>query len=319
VPDIVHTTKPLHFRDKLSYWHDVACKAFVEHNIRPENRHSFEAHIRATSLDLLKLSVCGNSAMTVMRNERQAARASSDGVFAYIQTSGTAIVSQDGRDVVVAEGGLTLIDTQRPYMFKFSEGSEQVVGQFSRREIEARVGDISQQTAYRLDSNNGAGRLAADFLRLLAAHVDDIPDFSRAQLGNQAVDLLALALSAGGARKKDLSSARMTSLLRLKSVIESRLSDSELTCAEIAGAAGVSVRYANQLLASESTSVQRYLFERRLEKCRQALVDARQDAKTITDIAYAWGFSDMSHFGRIFKARHGLTPRDYRAQSRTAH
>jgi AraC-like DNA-binding protein len=37
-----------------------------------------------------------------------------------------------------------------------------------------------------------------------------------------------------------------------------------------------------------------------------------QGHRTISEIAYGWGFSGMTHFGRRFKAAFGSSPRDYR-------
>jgi AraC-like DNA-binding protein len=37
-----------------------------------------------------------------------------------------------------------------------------------------------------------------------------------------------------------------------------------------------------------------------------------QDNRTVSEIAYGWGFSDMTHFGRRFKAMYDVSPRDYR-------
>jgi AraC family transcriptional regulator, positive regulator of tynA and feaB len=315
VSDIIFSTKSLHRCERFSNWHDVACKVFVEHDCQPDDRRAFEAEVRSTSLGSVELSVYSNSSMTVWRNERQAARATGDAIFACVQVSGKSTISQDGRNITLEAGGLTLVNTQRPYTFTYSKASEQLVAQISRREIEARIGDITQLMAIRVD-DSGVGRLASEFLQLLAARAENISSVSRAQLGNQAVDLLSLALSSGNAGKRQLSSVRLISLLRLKSVIEGRLSACETTCAEVARAAGMSVRYANQLLATEARSLERYIWERRLEKCRQAFDEPGQDGRTITEIAYGWGFNDVSHFGRIFKARHGVTPRDYRAHSR---
>jgi AraC-like DNA-binding protein len=69
------------------------------------------------------------------------------------------------------------------------------------------------------------------------------------------------------------------------------------------------------LLAEENWSLERYLNERRLERCRSALEDAAQSHRSIGEIAFKWGFSDLSHFGRRFKARYGLSPSDYRRQA----
>jgi AraC-like DNA-binding protein len=98
--------------------------------------------------------------------------------------------------------------------------------------------------------------------------------------------------------------------------VEDNLSNCAATCEELASAAGISVRYANQLLDAEQTSLQRLLFSRRIEKCQAALADPAQAHRQISDIAYSWGFGDVSHFGRLFKAIVGLTPRDYK-KSRT--
>jgi AraC-like DNA-binding protein len=87
--------------------------------------------------------------------------------------------------------------------------------------------------------------------------------------------------------------------------------DSEI----VAAAAGVSVRYANAVLAQEGTSIARLIQERRLARCRRAMEDPSQNHRTISEIAYGWGFSDMTHFGRRFKTAFGLSPRDYRRQS----
>jgi AraC-like DNA-binding protein len=47
-------------------------------------------------------------------------------------------------------------------------------------------------------------------------------------------------------------------------------------------------------------------------RCQKAFDDPSQTHRTISEIAYGWGFSDMTHFGRKFKAAYGLSPREFR-------
>ena len=75
------------------------------------------------------------------------------------------------------------------------------------------------------------------------------------------------------------------------------------------------MRYANALLSQVGFSVERYILHRRLEHCRQALEDLAQARRMIGEIAFSWGFSDLSHFGRRFRAAYGLTPGDYRRRA----
>jgi AraC-like DNA-binding protein len=99
--------------------------------------------------------------------------------------------------------------------------------------------------------------------------------------------------------------------------IESHLSDPALDPAMAAALAGISVRYANKLLSEQGTSLERLIVSRRLERCRRALEDPAQAHRTVSEIAYAWGFSDPSHFNRRFKAEYGCAPRDYRQRFRS--
>jgi AraC-like DNA-binding protein len=35
----------------------------------------------------------------------------------------------------------------------------------------------------------------------------------------------------------------------------------------------------------------------------------------ITEIAFGWGFNELTHFSRAFKERYGVSPRDWRHRS----
>ena len=41
-------------------------------------------------------------------------------------------------------------------------------------------------------------------------------------------------------------------------------------------------------------------------------MDPLQAHRTVTEIATGWGFSDMTHFGRRFKAVYGVLPSEFR-------
>ena len=74
------------------------------------------------------------------------------------------------------------------------------------------------------------------------------------------------------------------------------------------------IEIANALLAEEGTSLERFIVSRRLQRCHQTLSDPAQAHRTVSDIAYSYGFSDPSHFTRRFKAQFGFLPSEYRSQ-----
>jgi AraC family transcriptional regulator, positive regulator of tynA and feaB len=76
------------------------------------------------------------------------------------------------------------------------------------------------------------------------------------------------------------------------------------------------VRYVNQVLAEESTSIVQLIKARRLARCRQALEDSLHAGRTVSEIAQGSGFSDMNHFGRRFKTAYGILRSEHRRRAR---
>lgn len=85
----------------------------------------------------------------------------------------------------------------------------------------------------------------------------------------------------------------------------------KLTLAAIAGSAGVSQREANRIFRDFiGQSPFEYLIEFRLERARQLL---RETNLPITEIALSTGFNDGTYFGKVFREKYGLSPREYRS------
>ncbi|MDO9294167.1 MAG: helix-turn-helix domain-containing protein, partial [Hydrogenophaga sp.] len=55
---------------------------------------------------------------------------------------------------------------------------------------------------------------------------------------------------------------------------------------------------------------------RRLQACMHDLQNPTHAQRTITDIAFAWGFNNGAHFSRVFREHTGQTPSDFREAMR---
>ncbi|UZR27763.1 helix-turn-helix domain-containing protein [Methylococcus mesophilus] len=84
----------------------------------------------------------------------------------------------------------------------------------------------------------------------------------------------------------------------------------------VASGVGLSSRYVNELFQAEGTSLMRHVWQRRLEQCRRDLMDPVRSGCSLSEIAFRWGFNDLSHFSRAFKLRFGCSPNGYRRQYR---
>jgi AraC family transcriptional activator of tynA and feaB len=314
------STSAVHPRDRFDFWHDVACKSYVEHECRAEHPSSFEGHVEIAPLGQASLSTYSNAPMHIWRTPRQVSRGQSDDLYLCLQLEGTCQISQDGRDAMLQPGDFSIADTARPYSFSYPENSRQLVLKVGRRQMEARIGKVHSLTAVTVHGADGAGGLASSFMRMLPRYRDAFSGMAELQIANQSFDLVALALSeSAGRRGVNLSSASAAAIVRLRHAVEACIADPAARCADVAATAGMSVRYANHLLLQEGTSLERFMQHRRLEKCREALLDPAQGNLSINEIAYSRGFADASHFSRSFKTAYGASPRDYRRKAGGSH
>ncbi|MTD93223.1 helix-turn-helix domain-containing protein [Hyphomicrobium sp. xq] len=308
---IAFSTEHLHQHDRVPYWVDVATEAFFKHQFSAKNG-DFAGSLTGDWLDNLYLSRCECTPCEVTRTRREAARDDIDDLILGVRVDGRSTISQDGRDHSIGKGTLYLQDVSKPLDIEFLSQSTTIFVSIPRKVLQARVGQAVTSGVV-LPDHPIAG-LAAEFIAMLSERASLLDDRLKPRLAEQALDLIALTLTVGDA-SPTLSSPRSTTLIRLKSMIDARINDPVLRPADVAAAAGISVRYANALLAEENTSVERYILHRRLEHCRRALEDPLQAHRMIGDIAFSWGFSDLSHFSRRFRARFGMTPGELRRNS----
>ena len=136
------------------------------------------------------------------------------------------------------------------------------------------------------------GRLYAESLgTALAVHL----------LRQYSTSPIAQVIHKGGLASKPLQ--------RVIEYINEHLQD-ELSLFELARTAKLSPHYfATVFKASTGISPHRYVIERRIDRARDLL---RRDDKTISEIAYAVGFSSQSHLTANFRRMMGVTPRTFR-------
>lgn len=308
------TTSAVHPRSRFDLWHEVACKTIIGHDSRPKDRLRFEANLRHAALDDIDLVLFEAAPMGAARTARNIADTPNGSLLICRQVRGDAGLEQAGRQTLLAPGEMTLLDPQRPYTAQFKEPVQMLVLKLPRRALEARFGLTEDFTVLKLRPDDPVVALTSAHLAMLPGCAE-IDDAAAAAIARYTLDLIGLSLSATtyGA-KPARSAARSLAASNLRAFVDTRLSDPAMDPAMAAAGAGISVRYANALLAEEGTSLNRLIQTRRLDQCTRSLADPAQCRRTVSDIAFGWGFSDLTHFGRLFKKRFGRTPREYRRE-----
>jgi AraC-like DNA-binding protein len=144
-------------------------------------------------------------------------------------------------------------------------------------------------------------------------------DFSKNPMRYNALIEAAIAILVAPIALRDAEhSHRLAQLETVKAKIQPMLRDPDLDLEMIAARNCISLRYLHWLFEGGDTTPWRYVVQKRLEGCKRDLQNPEQAHRSVTDIAFSWGFSNSAHFGRKVKAAYGLSPTELRRSASNA-
>lgn len=117
---------------------------------------------------------------------------------------------------------------------------------------------------------------------------------------------------AGAVQAASADEVRKLRCEQVKEIIGAQLRNPALTVQAVAEEAGVTTRYLQLLFAQEGECVSEYIRRERLRGCLLDLRNGELAARSITDIAFSWGFNSAAHFSSVFRKEFGVSPREYR-------
>lgn len=301
-------------RDRLAYWADKVCDTYVQLECDlPDGAEGIDGEILADRLSTLALSRVTATAQRVQRTPARIARSSEDFFLVSIQTHGRGVVRQDGRDALLGEGDFALYDSTRPYTLDFDGPFQQYVLMLPGPMLRTAVRDTQRLTATAVSGSRGAGHLMISMIRTLAADIDTLAPESAAAVADSVTQILVAGLSTlPAARGTALSQRTAFHREQVKALVRSQLRDPALGVASIARALRVSASTLHRVWAGEACSLTDWIWAQRLDAARRDLCAPSLAARSISDIAFSWGFNDAAHFSRAFRARFGCAPSDLR-------
>lgn len=230
-------------------------------------------------------------------------------VLLAIQRSGHGFIEQSGRQSRLEAGDFGLYETTRPYRLSFDSPFEQLIFKLPLNDLARRLPGLSRLTGLNFQGRVGAGAVATAFAQNLASCSPSLGLEGLSSFDSAAVDMVATAIelqTRGGDPRDRLQWERIQARLT------SRLRDPEIDLDEVASAEGMSLRGLQRLFQLHGVTPTRWLQERRLEGVARDLRAQKCGSRTISEIAYSWGFNDLSNFNRVFRAKFGRSPRAFR-------
>jgi AraC-like DNA-binding protein len=264
--------------------------------------------------DLLLSSIAG-TAVRVTRTREMAE--GSDNLVLVINLDGAVSFSQLGREVLLSGGGAVMISDAVACRMQRTR-SHSFLLLFPRSVLAPML--LNPDTALMSVMPS-----TMEPLRLLTGYVDmlikdstllETPELRRVAV-HHIHDLVVL--TAGATRDaseigagRGLRAARLTAI---KADIAQNVAE-DISAGALSARHGVSPRYIRKLFEGENTSLSQFVLAQRLTRVHRMLADPRCADRTISDIALAVGFGDISTFNREFRRRYNMKPSDVRAAAR---
>lgn len=314
LPKVILSTANVNEINRLEWLQEVISREYTKVVVIPHANAQLFNEMSLYTLDKLQLSLVKSNALTINRKRHEPFHDSQDNYLGVILLSGKYHLQQDGREVYLNPGDMTIYDATRPHQINCSENFSKILITIPRAVMRARLSGVEHNTAMRIPGSFGAGAITSSFIRHVVSEAENISDWGISALSDQSLDLFTLSLASLNSQSYTLSRSRSASLQGIKNFIEKNLSNPMLDTAMVAIGTGFSARYINTLLNDNDTSLMRYILQRRLERCSKDLVDLLHTNQNILEIALNWGFNDISHFSRTFKQRFGCTPSQYRQE-----
>jgi AraC-like DNA-binding protein len=298
--------------ERVDFWREMVCRLFAEVELSSRLGADFWGEMAGRPWGEMRITDVRAKAQSVQRRLREAKTEDQDCYFAVLLLAGSEFVEQDGHETLLRPGDMTVYDATRPHRLQFSSDFRKLILNIPRHLLRERVAGLERFTALRIPARDGVPAVASNFLKSFADNAANLSAGETTALADQALDLLALAIASVRPVEACFSRSRSLSLCRVKDFVEQHLADPELDAEHIARGVGLSPRYINKLFEDEGSSLMRYVWTRRLARCRQDMLEPAHTGHRLSEIALRWGFNDLSHFSRAFRQQFGLAPREFR-------
>ncbi|MBU3866254.1 helix-turn-helix domain-containing protein [Streptomyces sp. 4503] len=303
--------------ERFELFAETTGRSHMRNRLRSNDQDDFRAKMRVLDLGELQVSTMSFSHLEVARTVRLIRQSDPEAYLINYFLRDEGVLSQAGSDMTLGVGDLVILDSSRPYLGDVHA----VPGSWSHLTVQFPRGlmPLPEKTVQRLltvpiDGRHGMGGTLACWLTDLNARAAEFTPADMATLASVTLDLLASAIARCLEAEGALSPETRRSALRaqINTFVEQHLADPAMTPQTIADAHHISLRHLQQLLAEDNTSPAAWIRHRRLERCRLDLANPRLNARPIQAIAERWGFTNPTHFSRLFRATYGIPPRDYR-------
>ncbi len=267
--------------------------------------------VEAGSRGGLDMTQVATNLHSVSREVRDVRADHGENMFLLLQIEGRCGVEQMGRQVTVSPGECVLVDSAYPSIFHFDGRFSNHLSVHLPREL------LCADRARHLEPGR---RVAADDPMALVLGGLVVKLVNTEQEAGEASRLRQLLFGAvrqafgrdWGEARTPCSELAQRRVEIVQVLIDRHLTDERLTPQWLADRVGISLRTLQNDYAATGTTLSAHIRNRRLLLARDQLMERKRQGRgrTISEVAYASGFNDISYFNRCFRQAFAQSPRD---------
>jgi AraC-like DNA-binding protein len=311
---VIHfSTDDITSPQRFTLWREALLQSEFNVDIEPVSDSPFRARATVCRLPGLRLLSGESSPAIYRRNTRRVIR--DDVVLSFGRNVVHVSARANGRETTIEAGDAFLAPCGGCASIQIPHEGEFTSVRLPRAALASNVIRLEDAYCRRIPRDTPAFVLLKRYLALLN---DDATALADSSLEHSVVthvyDLLAKALGAtrDAAEIAGRRGVRVARMQIIKDDIARHLTDASLSVRTVAARHKVSPRYVQRLFDESGSTFTEHVMEQRLERAHRLLGDSRLCDQTLTTIAFAAGFNDLSHFQRRFRRRYGVPASDLR-------
>ena len=224
-------------------------------------------------------------------------------------------MTRGGETIALERGDIFITDSRREFMLDLRQPWRHLLITLPTGWLDGRV-PRPESLAGAVLRDRPLARLWASHLAAGFALAGELSPAAATLFTRHSVDLLAQLLDESHLDSRTTAeAARDAMFVSACHVIALRCGEPDLTPDEIARDIGVSSRTLARVFAARDETVMRRVFDERVSQAARLLASPTSAHHSVTDIAFACGFNDLSHFGRVFAGKMQMTPSRWRRRA----
>jgi AraC-like DNA-binding protein len=296
-------------RERTDFWSEHVGSYQTPMDFRYASPKTFRGELTRQGTDTYQLVDWRCDKIEYVRTPRLVRQEPDPDYRFLLPLSGELVLRQDGQEARLTPGMGSLMTLGEPFRLLHDASLRGFIFSIPAREID---GPLNRKSplATGLDLTTGLGRVVHTMLQSLSEERDSLTTTEFDAISDRIVELLCM-LAAGDDRPDAPSNLTEVEAVVRRHVRE-HAADPGLTGTRMARSLGWSLRQIQLALQRVGTTPRELIREERLRLVRDRLRCGECEHMTITDLAYASGFSSASTLSTAFKQRFGVSPREMR-------